>query len=92
MRVSRVGVGVNSECLESVVDMCGDDDTSDHCLLGQEKLDMSGRGARREDILQPRSLQDISILLSTGQLEQILKISCVTTLGLMARARTATVK
>ena len=59
MGVSRVGVGVNCECLESVVDMCGDDDPSDHGLLGQEKLDMSSRGTRREHILQPGSLQQI---------------------------------
>ena len=66
MGVAGVGVGVNSECLESVVDMCGDDDTSDHCLLGQEKLDMSGRGARREDILQARSLEEIVIIMKTN--------------------------
>ena len=64
MRVSRVSVGVNCECLESVVYMGGDDDPSDHCLLGQEKLDMSSRGTWREDVLQARTLQVILDLLN----------------------------
>ena len=59
MGVSRVGVGVNCECLESVVDVCGDDDTTDHSLLGQEKLDMASRGTRGEDVLQPWTLEKI---------------------------------
>ena len=41
MRVSGVGVGVDCECLEGVVDMCGEDQTTDHGLLRQEKLDVA---------------------------------------------------
>ena len=59
MGVSRVGVSVNCEGLESVVDMCGDDDPTDHGLLRQEKLDMSSRGTRGEDVLQPWTLEKL---------------------------------
>ena len=41
MRVSGVGVGVDCECLEGVVDMCSQDQTADHGLLRQEKLDVA---------------------------------------------------
>ena len=59
VRVSRVSVGVNCEGPESVVYMGGDKDTSDDCLLGQEKLYMSSRGTRGEHILQSQALQEI---------------------------------
>ena len=64
VRVSRISVGVNCECLESVIYMGSDEDTSDHCLLSQEKLYMSCRGARREHILKPGTLQGILILIA----------------------------